>query len=227
MDIVVHGRNVEVPDHYRQHVADKLERLSRYDSKLISVDVELQHERNPRQTEICQRVEITLRTKGPVIRAEAVAADFYSALDAAVARLETRVHKAADRRRIHHGNRTPTSVAEATADASDAAEAAADIDRIMDQYNGVRRDQDEDDDFGPGKIIRVKSHPGTPMTVDEALENMELVGHDFYLFMCAETLRPTVVYRRHAYDYGLIRLSVNGAVPAAPHTDDELEAAAV
>ncbi|PRZ38587.1 SSU ribosomal protein S30P /sigma 54 modulation protein [Antricoccus suffuscus] len=224
MDIVVHGRNVEVPDHYRQHVADKLERLERYDSKLINVDVELQHERNPRQAEIAQRVEITLRTKGPVIRSEAVAADFYSALDAAVARLETRVRKAADRRRIHHGNRTPTSVAEATADAADAAQAASDIDRVMDEYNGVHHDSDE---FGPGKIIREKSHPDTPMSVDEALENMELVGHDFYLFMCAETLRPTVVYRRHAYDYGLIRLSGNGVNASVAQADDELETAAV
>lgn len=226
MDIVVHGRNVEVPDHYRQHVADKLDRLERYDSKLISVDVELQHERNPRQTDICQRVEITLRTKGPVIRSEAVAADFYSALDAAVARLESRVRKAADRRRIHHGNRTPTSVAEATGDATSVAESAADIDRVMDEYNGVHPDGDAADD-GPGKIIREKLHPDTPMTVDEALENMELVGHDFYLFMCAETSRPTVVYRRHAYDYGLIRLSANGNSAEAVDIDQDREPAAV
>src|SRR5258708_36057939 len=83
VDIVVKGRNVEVPDHYRQHVADKLQKVERYDHKLIRVDVELFHERNPRQSDHCQRVEITCYSRGPVIRAEACAADFYSALDTA------------------------------------------------------------------------------------------------------------------------------------------------
>src|SRR4051812_33008919 len=80
VDIVVKGRNVEVPDHYRVHVADKLAKVERYDQKLIRVDVELFHERNPRQSDNCQRVEITVACKGPVVRAEASAKDFYAAL---------------------------------------------------------------------------------------------------------------------------------------------------
>ena len=68
MELVVHGRNVVVPDHYRQHVAEKLARLERYDNKIIRADVELQHERNPRQNGNCQHVEITCRTRGPVVR---------------------------------------------------------------------------------------------------------------------------------------------------------------
>jgi hypothetical protein len=59
---------------------------------------------------------------------------------------------------------------------------------------------------GPGRIVREKEHPGKPITVDQALFEMELVGHDFYLFNDADTGRPSVVYRRHAYDYGLLRL---------------------
>ncbi|MEO6956659.1 MAG: ribosome-associated translation inhibitor RaiA [Antricoccus sp.] len=209
MDIVVRGRNVEVPDHYRQHVAEKMDRLTKFDQKVIRVDVELQHERNPRQAEICQRVEITMHSKGPVIRAEAVAADFYSALDAAVSRLETRVHKAADRRRVHHGNRTPRSVAQATAEA-EAVKAAADLDKMLDENDETSSAQD-----GPGVIAREKTHPADPMTVDEALEAMELVGHDFYLFLCSKTGQPTVVYRRHAYDYGLIRLGADVDTPTS------------
>ncbi len=112
MEIVVRGRNVEVPEHYRQHVEDKVGQLERFDGKLklLRMDVELFHERNPRQSASCQRVEITLRGKGPVIRAEAAGPDFYAALDTAAAKLDNRLRRAADRRRVHHGRRTPPSV---------------------------------------------------------------------------------------------------------------------
>lgn len=199
MEIVVRGRNVEVPDHYRQHVADKLERIHRYDQKLIRVDVELNHEKNRRQADNCQHVEITLRSKGPVVRSEACAADFYSALDAAVTKLEARLRKAADRRRVHHGRHTPTSVADATGSASA-------VEDLIAAYDAQNAEPAADDDGLPGRVVREKDHPDHPMTVDEALESMELVGHDFFLFKCAETGQPTVVYRRHAYHYGLIRL---------------------
>ena len=196
MEIVVRGRNVVVPDHYRTHVADKLAKVERYDHKIIRTDVELQHEKNPRQTGRCQHVEITCRTRGPVVRSEACAEDFYKALDIAADRLERRFRQAADRRRIHHGRRTPRSVAEATAVAAMAAQAEEGV---------VEADETEED--GPGRIVREKEHPAKPMTVDQALFEMELVGHDFFLFSDVDSGKPSVVYRRHAYDYGLIRLA--------------------
>ena len=114
MDIVVKGRNVEVPDHYREHVADKLSKVERYDQKLMRADVELFHERNPRQSDTCQRVEITVMTRGPVVRAEACAKDFYAALDCAITKLDGRLRRSADRRRVHRGRHAPVSVAAAT-----------------------------------------------------------------------------------------------------------------
>jgi ribosomal subunit interface protein len=102
VDIVVKGRNVEVPDHYRQHVSEKISRVERYDQKLIRIDVELFHERNPRQSSACQRVELTCKSRGPAVRSEACSADFYSALDLALNKLESRLRRAADRRRVHH-----------------------------------------------------------------------------------------------------------------------------
>ncbi|MDT4894256.1 MAG: hypothetical protein QOE97_3291, partial [Pseudonocardiales bacterium] len=111
MELVVRGRNVVVPEHYRQHVAEKLAKLERYDHKIIRVDVELDHERNPRQSNRCQHVEITCRTRGPVVRAEGCAEDFYKALDLAADKLERRFRHAADRRRVHHGRRNPDSIA--------------------------------------------------------------------------------------------------------------------
>ena len=195
MEVVVHGRNVEVPDHFRLHVTDKLGKVERYDQKIIRADVELHHERNRRQNGSCQHIEITCRTRGPVVRSEACAEDFYKALDVASDKLERRFRQAADRRRVHHGRRTPTSLAAATADALTSVETTVDV------------IDDAGEDEGPGHIVREKDHPAKPMTVDQALFEMELVGHDFYLFADVDTGRPSVVYRRHAYDYGLIRLS--------------------
>jgi ribosomal subunit interface protein len=196
MEIVVHGRNVVVPDHYRQHVAEKLAKLERYDHKIIRTDVELHHEKNPRQNGSCQHIEITCRTRGPVVRSEACADDFYKALDLAADRLERRFRQAADRRRVHYGKRKPRSIGEVTAAMPVPTPAAVEPD--------VDGEQGAD---GPGQVVRIKEHPAKPMSVDQALFEMELVGHDFYLFSDADTGVPSVVYRRHAYDYGLIRLT--------------------
>jgi len=210
VDIVVKGRNVEVPDHYRQHVADKLQKIERYDHKLIRVDVELFHERNPRQSDHCQRVEITCYSRGPVIRAEACAADFYSALDTAIGKLDSRLSRAADRRRVHRGRHAPISVAEATASLAftppERPVGAALATMPETAAEGFELIEDADDQ--PWHIVREKEHPGEPMTVDDALFHMELLGHDFYLFNDKESGRPSVVYRRRAYDYGVMSLGL-------------------
>jgi ribosomal subunit interface protein len=210
VDIVVKGRNVEVPDHYRVHVGDKLAKIERYDQKLIRVDVELFHERNRRQSDYCQRVEITVYSRGPVIRAEACAKDFYGALDGAIAKLDTRLRRAADRRRVHRGRHTPVSVAAATAGlpTSWVNESTAAAPSKSLAATAVATPVEEQDDDQPWHIVREKEHPGEPMTIDDALFQMELVGHDFYLFLDKENGRPSVVYRRKGYDYGIIALSV-------------------
>ena len=204
MDVVVRGRNVEVPDHYRQHVTDKISRVERYDHKIIRVDVELYHERNRRQANSCQRVEVTCTTRGPVVRAEACAADFYSALDVAVAKLDGRLRKAADRRRVHRGVRTPTSVAAATSGLGPDGSSPARATGVGPA--GTMILDDALDEEPPALIVREKEHPAKPMTIDQALFEMELVGHDFYLFADADSGQPSVVYRRKGYDYGVIRL---------------------
>jgi len=198
VDVTVRGRNVEVPHHFRQHVTEKIERVERYDHRIIRVDVELYHERNRRQSASCQRVEVTCATRGPVVRAEACSSDFYRALDAAVTKLDSRMRRAADRRRVHRGTRTPTSVAAATSGiALNGTTPVATVD-------GSQEAQ-EQEEFS-GLVVREKEHSAEPMTIDRALFEMELVGHDFYLFSDANTGRPSVVYRRKGYDYGVIRL---------------------
>jgi ribosomal subunit interface protein len=201
VEIVVKGRRTEVPDRFRQHAVEKLAKLEKWDGKIISLDVEVSKERNPRLSDFCERIEITCRTRGPVIRAEAAAADPYAALDLAHSKLELRLRKSADRRRVHHGARTPVSVATATAGLGAANGAAEHIAAPVDeQFAGPPED---DVPF----VVREKTHHAVPMNLDQALYEMELVGHDFYLFADADTGRPTVVYRRHAYDYGVIRLA--------------------
>lgn len=217
MEIVVSGRNVEVPEHFRVHVAEKMARLERYDHKIVGMEVELFHERNPRQSKSCQRVEITGRGSGPIARAEACAPDFYAALDIAIGKLESRLRRAHDRRRVHAGRRNRelarltggarrTAVLDPPAEYTDADHSdVPDIDELVDIP--VPRHHEDAVGSRPGRIVRSKVHNATPMTVDEALSRMELVGHDFYLFLDSATRHPAVVYRRRGYDYGVIRLA--------------------
>lgn len=201
--VQVTGRNVEIPDHYRIYVGQKLARVERIDSSIQRFDVELAHENNRRQRKSCQYVELTAHGPGPVVRGEGRADSFYGAFEAAVHKLESRVRRAKDRRKVHYGDKTPVSLHQATAvlPTVDLAEAFKPVTAPAEQAPAAV------DDHEPGQVVRVKEHPARPMTVDDALYEMELVGHDFFLFHDKETERPTVVYRRHAYDYGLIRLS--------------------
>ncbi|NED97305.1 ribosome-associated translation inhibitor RaiA [Phytoactinopolyspora alkaliphila] len=228
MDIVVKGRHTDVPERFRDHVADKLTKLSKFDHKVIRVDVELSKEKNPRQSDQSDRVELTVHSKGPVIRAEAAAPDKHAALDLALDKLTARMRKAADRRRVHRGNRTPVSVAAATASLNgvldpmparvpeqpvpEPAEPVVTAEpELVPAAPGMPEIGDGDDvrieRNGP-MVVREKTHKATPMTRDQALYEMELVGHDFYLFVDADTKMPSVVYRRRGYDYGVIRLDV-------------------
>jgi ribosomal subunit interface protein len=213
-EVVYKGRNVEIPDHFRIYVSQKLARLERFDRTIYLFDVELNHERNRRQRKSCQRVEITARGRGPVVRGEACADSFYAALESAVVKLEGRLRRGKDRRKVHYGDKTPVSLAEATAVAPppDTAINAFKTDAARPhRHDGADVDgaglDHEVKEHEPGRVVRTKEHPAKPMSVDDALYEMELVGHDFFLFFDKESERPSVVYRRHAYDYGLIRLA--------------------
>ena len=227
MEIVVTGRNVEVPDHFRVHVAEKVARLERYDHKMVGIEIELFHERNRRQLKSCQRVEITGRGCDCVARAEACAQDFYGALDAAIAKLESQLRRSHDRRRVNgRRSRVPAGRFAATAvldetttdidididDRGQDATASA-LDGPFDIPSPRSHDEHLEDQYAadpdpvPGRVVRRKSHTAAPMSVDDALSRMELVGHDFYLFADAESGRPCVVYRRKGYDYGVISLA--------------------
>ncbi len=237
MDIIFRGRRTGIQERFREYATAKLGKIVKLDQKTISIDVEVTLERNPRQSAQRERVELTLYSRGPVIRAEAAADDRFQALDRALAKLETHMRRACDRRKTRNSAHVtpvealaaqpagaPASVA--VADAPDpelpgprpapgtgarapAAAAArrgtGDPDWPDDelQLDGVVPIAMEGD--GP-LVVREKFHSATPMTIDRALLEMELVGHDFFLFRDETCHLPSVVYRRRGYDYGVIRL---------------------
>jgi ribosomal subunit interface protein len=206
VDIVVKGRHVEVSDKFRRTAIEKLARLDRFDAKVLRIDVELIEEHNPRLADLKDRVELTCVSKGPVIRAEAASSDPIAALDLALERLQARLRKAGDRRHIHHGRRTPLSVKTSTSTIP-SGEAGAD-EPDEEQLSGVVG-ADRLGVVGDGPlVVREKTFPAAPVTLDEALFEMELVGHDFYLFVDKESGAPSVVYRRRGYDFGVIRLAL-------------------
>jgi ribosomal subunit interface protein len=257
VDIIFKGRRTDVQDRFRRHASAKLGKIGKLDSRAIRVDVEVTAERNPRQSDRRERVELTIRSRGPVIRAEAAADDRYAAFDRALAKLEARLRRLGDRRKDRQaataaeratgplpaiadgapgqvgppdgvvmpppaapprrrgrrsfpgfdgfGRRERNGRAQMPAQPGPAAEADADPEQVPIQMEGD----------GP-LVVREKFHTARPMSIDQALLEMELVGHDFYLFRDDACGHPSVVYRRHGYHYGLIRLVEQQPAAAQP-----------
>ncbi len=223
MDIVFKGRHTGVPERFRQQASVKLAKIEKLDQKLIRIDVEVSQERNPRQAGRRERVELTIRHRGPAIRAEAAADDRYAALDLALAKLESRLRRVNDRRDARNGDHASVRLMAADAAAlaalgearvgtsngsaaRAAAKALADVDRGADNLEAADRVVPIEMEGDGPLVVREKSHSAEPMTIDQALFEMELVGHDFFLFRDSGCGHPSVVYRRCGYDYGVIRL---------------------
>jgi len=203
VDIVVSGRHCEVSERFREHVEEKLARLEKHDHRLIRVEVQVEKERNKPDKAI--RVELTAKSRGPVIRAEAAAEDKMAALDLALDKMTAQMRRAADRRKVHRGQHAPTSVQQALANL-----AVSDDEPDVDGSDGsLERKVGPVTVTGDGPlVVREKEHAATPITLEQALYEMELVGHDFYLFLDKESEKPSVVYRRRGYDYGVISLGL-------------------
>jgi ribosomal subunit interface protein len=257
MDITFKGRHTTVPERFRRHATAKLAKLEKLDQRAVRADVEVSKENNPRQADRCTRVELTIRSRGPAIRAEAAAEEMYAALDLAFAKLEGQLRRAAERRK---GRRTDVPVRSVDAASAVSAtrtgqaaaagalletagpeEAALELAAITEsvtvgrprgrrKVNGKGRQESlvplpampeaaENLDSGDTSglvpiqmegdgplVVREKFHPSGPMTIDQALLEMELVGHDFYAYHDSQCGKFSVVYRRRGYDYGVIRL---------------------
>ncbi|HIZ36278.1 MAG TPA: ribosome-associated translation inhibitor RaiA [Candidatus Ruania gallistercoris] len=226
MEIVLVSRHTESPERFRRHVEEKLAKVPQLSPYAQRVDVEVTHENNPRLADRSERVELTVRAKGPVVRAEASASDRYAALDLATAKLLERLRRARDRRKTHRRRPVqrpvpePLDLLQPPADTEE--EEAPDAPQPPTEPGVAVEAQLGDSPV----VIRQKVHETEPMTVDQALAEMELVGHPFYLFIDAETQQPCVVYNRRGWTYGVIRLNYtatsNGASGSAP---DEVRSA--
>lgn len=205
MEIVVTGRNSEISERFRSHVADKLQRIEKFDGRqrINRVEVEVSHAKNPRQHDKAATVEMTLLSRGPAVRVEAASTDQHSALDAAMDKLETRMRRVVERQRSHRDKHQPSTIEEAAADLVPHDDDVQDADGPEIRHIGTMEVQGD----GP-LVVREKDHVSPAMTLDQALYEMELVGHDFFLFVEKDSMKPSVVYRRKGYDYGVIRLSV-------------------
>ena len=218
MDISVTGRHLTVSDRFRAHIEEKLAKITQLEPRTRRVEVLISHEPNRRQAKVCDKVEITCYAKGPVVRAEACEEDKYAALDVAIDKLMERLRRQHDRRQVHRGRRTPESVAAATARIVPPAEAAAQESEV----------DEPDGPFGDSPVeVREKIHRSSPMNLADALREMELVGHDFYLFHDTETDRASVVYRRRGWSYGVLHLDLDGSLEdSSPSDPAAVEAAA-
>ncbi|ASR55012.1 ribosome hibernation-promoting factor, HPF/YfiA family [Cellulomonas sp. PSBB021] len=196
MEIVVAGRHTEVSPKFRAHLTDKLAKVEQLAPRAQRIDVLVSHEVNPRQADSSERVELTVVDKGPVIRAEACADDRYAALDLALAKLLERLRRMRDRRKDHR-NHTPLTPVDVRPPQEEplAADTPVAVDGAVEVTLG-----------DSPVVIREKTHQAQPMTIDDALYEMELVGHDFFLFVDAETAQPAVAYRRRGWSYGVIKL---------------------
>jgi ribosomal subunit interface protein len=281
VDIIFTARHTDLLERFRTYASAKLAKIEKLDSKTIRIDVEVTAEHNPRQTQSKERVELTVASRGPVIRAEAAAADRFAAFDLAFGKLESRLRRACDRRKDRHGAHAAIRLSDlpeadlaspaelpairlgagggllagnaaaamaamaAAADRAEAAEAAEAADRptagsktadisaagsgMAQRAAGAAEDMSDSADVAGARsqnlaaedehlieiemqgngplLVREKVHAATPMGIEQALFEMELVGHDFFLFTDAASGLPSVVYRRRGYQYGVIRLT--------------------
>jgi putative sigma-54 modulation protein len=182
MQVTVKGKNTDVPDKLRALAERKLAKVQRFDDRILSMDVEFSEERNPRVAD-AHRVEVTLTTKHRLVRARASAHDPAAAVDRVIDRLQRQVKKLKGRRvdRTQHAESAKTLPAP--------------------PEPGTAEEADQPDTTG---IVRFKKVEMKPMTPEEAVDRMDLLGHDFYLFANAETERVNVVYRRRGGGFGLI-----------------------
>ena len=206
MDITITGRGVGIPDRFEDYATEKADKIAQLAPKALALEIKLirHHETNGSSGD--DRVELTLIGPGPIVRAEASAGDKYAAFDMALDKMLERIRQAKDRKKVHRGQHRPVSLHEATSNGRvmDVVPASADVIEAV-STGSIPTAEEEEKEWSP-VVIRQKVFPAVRMTQEDAVDHMELVGHDFFLFIDAVTDRPSVVYRRKGWDYGVIGL---------------------
>ncbi|HET6172028.1 MAG TPA: ribosome-associated translation inhibitor RaiA [Gaiellales bacterium] len=191
MQLQVSGRNLDITAPIREYAERKLARIERHLTEDTRVDLELAIERN-RSISNNQHAELTVWTKGPVLRAHEYADDMYAAIDLAVDKLDRQVRRYRERRRHWRPHHQARDI-EALLPLSEADEAAS-----LEIANGVEAE------LPIPTIVKTKRFNMKPMHPDEAALQLELVGHEFYVFLNAESDAVAVIYRRRDGNLGVI-----------------------
>ncbi|TXN28774.1 ribosome hibernation-promoting factor, HPF/YfiA family [Lacisediminihabitans profunda] len=213
MDISITGRNVGITDRFRAYASEKAEKIAHLADKALAFEIRVSRHNEKLSSSTDDRVELTLIGPGPLVRAESTGPDKYVAFDLAIDKLVERLRRAKDRHKVHRGQHRPTSLREASANGFSVTDIRPADPAVMEKVRtgaiptveSAEEVAEVEPEWSP-VVIRKKVFAAVPMTVDDALYYMELVGHDFYLFIDSETGRPSVVYRRKGWDYGVIAL---------------------
>ena len=185
MKLVIHGKNIEITDAIREYVHQKIEKaVSHFQNMTNEVDVHLSVARNPR-INTKQAAEVTIYANGSVIRAEESSENLYASIDLVADKIARQLRKYKERRQ---DKKTQTKTVLETTDTPVVA------DLIGDRTPEL-----------PSEVVRTKYFAMPPMTLAEALEQLQLVGHDFYMFRNAETGEINVIYERNHGGYGVIQ----------------------
>ena len=210
MEITVTGQGLGVTDRFREYATEKADKVAHLADRAIVLEIKVcRHHEKSTGPSGDDRVELTLMGPGPVVRAESAGSDKYVAFDLAIDKLVERIRKAKDRKKVHRGQHRPVSLHEASSggfSVVDITPASAELlENVSTGSVPVQSGEVEEPEYTP-VVIREKVFPAARMTTADAVDYMELVGHDFFLFIESESNRPSVVYRRKGWDYGVIGL---------------------
>ena len=210
MDIAIVGRHTKVNGPLRTRIEERMEKITELAPRATRAEVHVCHERSPRVSSEKERVEITLHGRG-VVRAEASSTDREVAFDTAYAKLTAQLRKMHERKVHRHQGKlglravpTPASGVPVVTGDADVTDAVENVETWEGAPQGATREIPID---GTPIVIRSKTHEAAPMTVPDAIDQMELVGHDFFLFHDIESDLPSAVYRRRGWTYGVIHLA--------------------
>ncbi len=209
METNIAGVGVSITDRFRTVAEEKSARIENLAPRAQRLDIKVTHQATHRGRVEDEKVELTLTGTGPVVRAEATGADKFVALDLAVTKLAEQVRRAKQKREDarHHPRGAKFEKGSGALTGIDVEPASLDVIRAVATGSvPVQQEEVEEGEYTP-VVIRTKEFGAEWMTVEEAVDRMELVGHDFFLFIDARTDHPSVVYRRKGWDYGVISLT--------------------
>ncbi|PWL20108.1 MAG: ribosome-associated translation inhibitor RaiA [Candidatus Aquiluna sp. XM-24bin5] len=202
MELRITAKNLTVSDRFRDYVSEKSGKVEQFAHRPQELNIKVTRHDHSKHSGQEDQVELTVYEPGHVVRAEAKSNDKFSAFDIAFGKLMERLRRYADKHKVHRGGRHKNiGTSELTASDFAALDVTPiDHDKLTGEIPIVSEEPDQ-------LVIRSKEFERVPMTQQDAVDHMELVGHDFYLFHDSETGKDSVVYRRKGYSYGVISLT--------------------